>query len=91
MSSCDGRKLSEAALNERLRPAVTVRHGHRPQSAGRALSREQEWEVQRLIRDHDPDQLKMNYALWTRQAVGELIARRFEIRLAVRAVGEYLK
>lgn len=129
MSSCDGRKLSEAALNERRRravkmvlggatiavtaaqcelsartvwgavkayrqgswPAVTVRHGHRPQGAGRALNREQEREVQRLIRDHVPDQLKMNYALWTRQAVGELIARRFEIRLAVRAVGEYLK
>jgi transposase len=71
--------------------AVKVRHGHRPQGAGRALSREQEREVQRLIRDHVPDQLKMNYALWTRHAVGELIARRFSIRLAVRAVGEYLK
>jgi hypothetical protein len=44
-----------------------------------------------LIRDHVPDQLKMNYALWTRQAVGELIERRYGIRLAVRAVGEYLK
>ena len=72
-------------------PAVKVRHGHRPQGAGRALSGEQEREVQRLIRDHVPDQLKMNYALWTRQAVGELIVRRFEIRLTVRAVGAYLK
>jgi hypothetical protein len=44
-----------------------------------------------MIRDHVPDQLKMNYALWTRQAVGELIERRYGIRLAVRAVGEYLK
>ena len=129
MRSSDGRKLSEAALNERRRravkmvlggatiadsarecelvertvwgavkayrqggwAAVTVRHGHRPQGAGRALNREQEREVQRLIRDRVPDRLKMNYALWTRQAVGELIVRRFEIRLAVRAVGEYLK
>jgi hypothetical protein len=33
----------------------------------------------------------MNYALRTRQAVGELIARRFWVRLAVRAVGQYLK
>jgi transposase len=70
---------------------VKVRHGHRPQGAGRALSPHQEREVQRLIRDHVPDQLKMNYALWSRQAVSELIARRFEINLAVRAVGEYLK
>ena len=43
-------------------PAVKVRHGHRPQGAGRALSGEQEREVQRLIRDHVPDQLKMNSA-----------------------------
>jgi transposase len=72
-------------------PAVWVRHGHRPQGSGRALSPEQEREIRRLIRDHVPDQLKMNYALWTRQAVGELIERRYGIRLAVRAVGEYLK
>ena len=71
--------------------AVKVRHGHRPRGAGRALNSNQEREVQRLIRDHVPDQLKMNYALWTRPAVGELIARRFAIHLAVRAVGEYLK
>jgi transposase len=70
---------------------VKVCHGHRPRGAGRALNPNQEREVQRLIRDHVPDPLKMNYALWTRQAVGELIARRFQIHLAVRAVGEYPK
>lgn len=52
---------------------------------------QQEREAQRRIRDHVPGQLKMNYALWTRQAVGELIARCFGVHLAVRAVGEYLK
>jgi transposase len=33
----------------------------------------------------------MNYALWTRQAVGELIEARYGIRLKVRNVGKYLK
>jgi transposase len=70
--------------------AIAVRHGHRPKGSGRALTPEQEREVQRLIRDHVPDQLKMSYALWTRQAVRELILRRYEVMLAVRAVGNYL-
>ena len=70
--------------------AVTVRHGHRPKGTGRALTPEQEREVQRLIRDHVPDQLKMSCALWTRQAVREPILRRYDILLAVRAVGNYL-
>jgi transposase len=128
MDATDGRKLSEAVLNERRRravkmrlggatiaetarlceigertvwaatkayerggwAAVAVRHGHRPKGAGRALTPEQEREVQRLIRDHVPDQLKMSYALWTRPAVRELILRRYDVLLAVRAVGNYL-
>jgi hypothetical protein len=70
---------------------VKVRHGHRPPGAGRALSRKQEREGQRLIRDPVSGQLKMNSTLWTGQAVGELIADRFAIRLAARAVCESLK
>lgn len=57
---------------------------------GRTLSAEQEREVQRLIRDRTPDQLKMVYALWTRQAVAELIQTRYGIKLAVRTMGLYL-
>jgi transposase len=52
---------------------------------------EQEREVQRMIRNHVPDQLKMSYALWTRQAVRELILHRYDVLLCVRAVGNYLK
>lgn len=56
----------------------------------RLLSPEQEREVQQLIRDRTPDQLKMVYALWTRQAVAELIRDRFGIELPVRTMGLYL-
>jgi hypothetical protein len=47
--------------------------------------------VQRLTQDRTPDPLKMNYALWTRQALSELIAHRDGIRLHIRMVGTYLK
>jgi len=71
--------------------AVPVSAGGRPAGSGRRLSEAQESEVQTLIRDRTPDQLKMKYALWTRQAVGEWIAARYSIRLQVRTVGKYLK
>ncbi len=71
--------------------AVKVKRGQRPKGSGRLLTPEQEQEVQRLIQDRTPDQLKMNYALWTRQAVSELIEVRTGVRLQVRTVGKYLK
>lgn len=71
--------------------AVDVDRGGRPVGSGRTLSAEQEREVQRLIRDRTPDQLKMVYALWTRQAVAELIRDRYGIKLAVRTMGLYLE
>jgi transposase len=64
--------------------------GTAPRAPAGRCPPEQEREVQRLIRDHVPDQLKMSYALWTRQAVRELILRRYDVLLAVRAVGNYL-
>ncbi len=38
-----------------------------------------------------PEQLKLDFALWTRAAVMLLIERECGIRLPVRSVGEYLK
>lgn len=71
--------------------AVKVKHGHRPKGSGCLLSADEEKEVQWLIQDRTPDQLKMSYALWTRQAVSELIEVRYGVRLQVRTVGKYLK
>jgi len=50
----------------------------------------QEAEVQGLIRRHTPDELGLPFALWSRAAVGALIARRCGVALAVRTVGKYL-
>ena len=58
---------------------------------GRILTPDQEAHIRQLIMDKRPEQLKMDFALWTRAAVGELIARECGVRLCVRAVGNYLK
>jgi transposase len=55
------------------------------------LDTKQQEKIQSLITDKTPDQLKMPFALWTREAVGELIQRKFGIQLPVRTLGEYLK
>ncbi len=37
-----------------------------------------------------PDQLKLDYALWTTRAVSDLIAREFSITIGRSTVGNYL-
>jgi transposase len=56
----------------------------------RTLTPEQEAEIQKCILDKSPDQYKMTFALWNRQAVGELIKHRTGITMPIRTVGEYL-
>lgn len=56
----------------------------------RRLTQEQETKVQRLICDKRPEQYKMDFALWNRAAVGQLIEQEFGLKLPVRSVGNYL-
>ena len=44
----------------------------------------------RWINGHDPRQYGLDFGLWTRSVVAELIERKFAIRLGVTAVGELL-
>lgn len=44
-----------------------------------------------IIRDKHPEQLKMPFYLWTREAVSELIWRKFGIRYSRPQTGRYLK
>ena len=55
------------------------------------INKEIESELQRLIIDKMPDQLKLNFALWTRKAVKELIKSRYGIDIAITTTGEYLR
>jgi transposase len=44
----------------------------------------------RLITERCPDQLKLPFALWTRDAVRQLLAERFGLEVSVWTVGRYL-
>lgn len=57
----------------------------------RHLSVEQEAQIRKLLIDKVPEQLKLDFALWTRQAVAELIELRCGFKMPIRSVGEYLK
>ena len=76
------RKHGTKGLKEKAR-------GHK-KGEGRILSPLQEKEVQHMIIDKMPDQLKLPYGLWTRQAIRELIKREFGIKIAIRTMGDYL-
>ena len=68
---------------------VSKPRGRKPDEQ-RLLDAAQEAEVQGSIRRHTPDELDLPFALWSRAAVGALIARRCGVELAVRTVGKYL-
>ena len=55
------------------------------------LTDEQERSIQEAIRDKRPEQLKMEFALWTREAVMKYIEEHHSVRLPIRTVGEHLK
>lgn len=76
-------QCGESALKQRTRGA---KYGE-----WRTLSPREEETVQRLMREHSPDGLEIDSALWTRQAVQELIVTECGIKMPIRTVGEYLK
>jgi transposase len=57
----------------------------------RHLSADQEDRIRGKIIDRRPEQLKMDFALWTREAVRQLILQDCKIDMPIRTVGEYLK
>lgn len=69
------------------RQALQLGQRGRRQGQCRSLNGEQERRVRRMITDKTPDQLKMPFALWTRQTVQELVQRQYGIQMPIRTVG----
>ena len=57
---------------------------------GRVLTADQEKEIQQMIIDKTPDQLKLPFILWDRKAIKELIVRQYGVTVAIRTIGDYL-
>ena len=55
------------------------------------LSSTQSNSIKKIITDKFPEQYKMNFMLWTRDAVRDLIHKKYDILLPVRTIGDYLK
>lgn len=65
----------------------------KPQGRPKGRSRLEGWQAAQIVRaitDKTPDQLKLPFVLWTREAVAQLIEERFGVRLSVWTVGRLL-
>jgi len=71
--------------------ALKVKKSGRPIGFGRRLLPHEEAKIQKDLIDHCPDQLKLPFALWTRQAVRAHIKASLGIEIPIRTMGEYLK
>jgi transposase len=68
---------------------ISGKRGRKPDEQ-KLLTTAQEKEIKRLICRHMPDELGLDFALWSREAVRALIRRQYGARLAVRTAGKYL-
>jgi transposase len=55
------------------------------------LNKEQIQSVKKWLKDKLPEQLKLPYGLWTREAVQMLIKRKFRIKISITTSGRYLE
>ena len=63
----------------------------RPVGTGRTLNSAQERELQKCLIEKNPEQYKVDFALWTCSAVQGLIKELYDIVMPIRTVGHYLK
>lgn len=70
---------------------IVVAKRGRVKGSNKRLSDEQEEKIIRMLIDTTPEQLKFKFALWTREAVKELIFRELNIELPISTVGDYLE
>ena len=77
------------AYREGGEKALKAKQRGRPK--GGSLLPWQSAQIAKAVVDRCPDQMKLPFYLWTREAVAQLIENRFEIRLSVWTVGRYLK
>ena len=68
--------------------AIKLGRRGRREGENRTLGKEQEARLKRDLIDKTPDQFKLAFALWTRDAVRLLVKQQFGIEMPIRTVGE---
>jgi len=66
----------------------------RPKGRPKSSSRLKGWQAAQVVRtitDRTPDQLKLPFVLWTREAVRDLLEQRFGVRVSLMTVGRWLR
>ena len=76
------------AYREGGEKALSAKRRGRPK--GVSLLPRQAAQIARIVVDRHPEQLKLPFYLWTREAVAQLIERKYGIRLSIWTVGRYL-
>lgn len=70
--------------------AIKCKTRGRRKGAKRILTPEQEHEIQQVLVDKNPEQLKFKECMWNRKNIAELIQRKYKITLPVSTLGVYL-
>jgi len=71
--------------------SLKVKQAGRPKKVGKKLTDEEERKIIRLLIDNNPKQLQFKFALWTREAVRQLIKQETTKELPISTVGDYLR
>lgn len=79
-------------LQAALQPGVGIKALRSTKATGRprSLTQAQERQVFRWVNGRDPRQYGLDFGLWTRAVVAELVQKKFGVKLGLTAVGELL-
>src|ERR1700729_3055800 len=79
-------------LKAASRPGVGLKALHARPATGRprSLTPVQEQQVFRWVNGRDPRQYGLDFGLWTRAVVAELVKQKFDVTLGLTAIGELL-
>jgi len=83
-------QLTWKNYQERGKSTVEARKVGRPKGKNSKLTIEQEREIQRLIVDKNPQQLKLKGFLWDRKNIRDLVLEKYKIQISLSTLGYYL-